>query len=431
MLFPCRREVLENDPTPCSSGWRCFYAAVAGDHEECIHALLEAGVDEFVYLIEASEKGCQQCVRLLLQAGATVNTPAGARVNQTRNKKIISISLLKAARNGHSGCVNLLLEAGASVNRQDWLGETALSLAAGKGHDGCVKMLLEAGADVNKRDADGYTALMEAAYGGHDSSMQLLLDSGADVTVCSRKGCETALLLAGNSHCVKLLLDAGACVNAPAVNGRTALMHAARDGNVNSVKLLVDAGADVNATMCYHSLTSCYGVTALHHTACFRVGMVRCNHRNKIECVRLLLRAGARINMFDSRGNNALTWNFHYSKTHSQEQILLLLAAGESLQVDKITDSISCCAVFTAKDLNLSNICRETIRKHLLRMSNVNLFVRVPKLGLPTALAAYLLYNTSVINNDSEIDDNSDDDRQIQDVIYNFKLVDFPSQMKL
>ena len=81
---------------------------------------------------------------------------------------------------------------------------------------------------------------------------------------------ETALLLAGSSHCVKLLLDAGADVNEPAVNGRTALMHAARDGNVNSVKLLIEAGADVNATMCYHSLTSCYGVTALHHTACFR-----------------------------------------------------------------------------------------------------------------------------------------------------------------
>ena len=121
--------------------------------------------------------------------------------------------------------------------------------------------------------------------------------------------------------------------------------------------------------------------------------MVRCNHRDKIECVKLLLRAGARINMFDSRGNNALTWNFHYSKTHNQEQILLLLAAGESLQVDKITDPSSCCAVFTAKDFDLANICREMIREHLLQMSNVNLFVRVPKLGLPRALVAYLLYN--------------------------------------
>ena len=407
---------------PLCSGWRCFYAAVAGHHEKCIHALLEAGVEEFIYLIEASEKGCEQCVRLLLKAGATVNRP--------QNNKIISIALLKASRNGHSVCVNLLLEAGASVNRQDWLGQTALSLAASEGHDECLKTLLEAGADVNKWDADGYTALMEAAYGGHSSSMQLLLNSGADVNVCSRKGCETALLLAGSSHCLKLLLDAGADVNEPAVNGRTALMHAARDGNVNSVKLLIEAGADMNATMCYHSLTSCYGVTALHHTAYFRVGMVRCNQRDKIECARLLLRAGAKINMFDSRGNNALTWNFHFSKTHVEEHILLLLAAGETLQVDKIRDSCSCCAVFTEKEVDLANISRETIRKHLLQMSDVNLFVRVPRLGLPAALVDYLLYNTSVNNNDSGIDDNIDDDYQSpQDFIYNFKLIDFTSQM--
>ena len=415
--------MFECDSSLCL-GWRCFYAAVAGDHEECIHVLLEAGVDEFVYLIEASEKGCEQCVRLLLKAGATVNRP--------QNHKIISIALLKAARNGRSGCVNLLLEAEASVNRQDWLGETALSLAAGEGHNECLKMLLKAGADVNKRDADGYTALMEAAYGGHSHSLQMLLDSGADVNVCSRKGCETALLLAGSSHCVKLLMDAGADVNMAAVNGRTALMHAARDGNVNSVKLLIEAGTDVNATMCYHSLTSCYGVTALHHTAYFRVGMVRCNQRDKIQCVRLLLRAGAMINMYDSRGNNALTWFFHYSKTHLEEHILLLLAAGETLQVHKIRDNPLSCAAFTVKGLNLAYICRTAIREHLLRMSNVNLFCRVPRLGLPAALVDYLLYSISLNNNDSEIDDdiNDDDSQTPQDFIYNFKLIDFTSQIR-
>ena len=115
---------------------------------------------------------------------------------------------------------------------------------------------------------------------------------------------------------------------------------------------------------------------------------------------------------------------------HIEQHILLLLAAGETLQVDKIRDSATCCAVFTEWDLNLANICRETIRKHLLQMSDVNLFVRVPRLGLPTALVDYMLYNTSVNNNDSGIDDNIDDDYQEpQDFINNFKLIDFTAQM--
>ena len=37
--------------------------------------------------------------------------------------------------------------------------------------------------------------------------------------------------------------------------------------------------------------------------------------------------------------------------------------------------------------------CRDGIRKHLLQMSNMNLFARVPKLGLPKPLQNYLLYN--------------------------------------
>ena len=322
---------------------------------------------------------------------------------------------MKAARKGYSRCLELLLDAGANVNRQDWLGDTSLELAAGSGHDRCVELLLKAGADVNKRDGEGYTALMEAAYAAHCSTVKLLLDSGSDVKVRSKNTGEAALLLARGSNCMKLLLDAGADVNEPAVNGRTALMNAVRDGDVNSVKLLIDAGADVNATMCYRSVTTCYGVTALHHTAYFRVAMVRCNRRDKLECVRLLLRAGAKINMFDSRGNNALTWNFRYSKSSIEEQVLLLFAAGETLQLHQIRDTALLCPELTTADLNLANFCRKSIRNHLLQLDpHENLFVRVPRLGLPAALQRYLVYDTSLTSsktskNSSEDDDDDDD----------------------
>ena len=42
----------------------------------------------------------------------------------------------------------------------------------------------------------------------------------------------------------------------------------------------------------------------------------------------------------------------------------------------------------------LRETCREAIRKHLLDINpHLNLFMRIPQLGLPTRLAHYLLYD--------------------------------------
>ena len=48
--------------------------------------------------------------------------------------------------------------------------------------------------------------------------------------------------------------------------------------------------------------------------------------------------------------------------------------------------------------LSLKHLCREAIRKQLMKFNCVNLFVKVPELRglLPAAMLNYLLYNTSV-----------------------------------
>ena len=46
-------------------------------------------------------------------------------------------------------------------------------------------------------------------------------------------------------------------------------------------------------------------------------------------------------------------------------------------------------------------LCREAIRKHLLQMSPVNLFVQIPQLGLPTLLQEYLLFNVALDDDDN------------------------------
>lgn len=71
--------------------------------------------------------------------------------------------LFEAALNGHNECVKVLLEAGALVNLPAQEGEAILpaSLYARRA---VVDTLIAAGADVNRRDADGRTALGLAAY---------------------------------------------------------------------------------------------------------------------------------------------------------------------------------------------------------------------------------------------------------------------------
>ena len=60
------------------------------------------------------------------------------------------------------------------------------------------------------------------------------------------------------------------------------------------------------------------------------------------------------------------------------------------------------------EEMSLMDLSRQCIRKHLLQMSPVNLFVRVPQLGLPTLLQEYLLFNVAL---DDDDDDDDDDEK--------------------
>lgn len=71
-------------------------------------------------------------------------------------------------------------------------------------------------ADVNKWDQFVWTPLHHAAYAGH-------------------------------VEIIELLLEAGAAVDAPALNGGTPLMRAIQSSRPSCVNVLLKAGADVNA----------------------------------------------------------------------------------------------------------------------------------------------------------------------------------------
>ena len=82
---------------------------------------------------------------------------------------------------------------------------------------------------------------------------------------------------------------------------------------------------------------------------------------------------------------------------------MILFAAGETMNPDH--------AQFFLPEIRnenfqlcLKHLCREAIRKHLLQMSPVNLFVRAPKLELPTIITDYLLYGVNLDEDDNDGD---------------------------
>ncbi|CAE7365256.1 ANKRD17 [Symbiodinium natans] len=96
-------------------------------------------------------------------------------------------ALCRAAAHGQLECLDLLLEAGADINSNVRLCKTPLSLAANAGHLHVVRRLLAGGADVHARKETVYlpgmtirgTALCGACLRGREEIARSLLEAGA------------------------------------------------------------------------------------------------------------------------------------------------------------------------------------------------------------------------------------------------------------
>ena len=106
---------------------------------------------------------------------------------------------------------------------------------------------------------------------------------------------------------------------------------------------------------------------------------------------------------------------------HCSTFAMLLLSAGETVEKDRrirllklLNENNGIAPVEvpeylrSSAEICLKNIGRETIRKHLLKMSNMNLFYRVQQLPLPKLMTSYLLYDVTLEEEDSEDNKNND-----------------------
>jgi len=119
-----------------------------------------------------------------------------------------------------------------------------------------------------------------------------------------------AAVLAGDLAHLRTLVQAGANVDEPDSDGRTALQHAATAGSVDVASVLLAAGADVHAA-------DRGGWSALYFAA----------QGHNLGVASVLLEAGARVDAVDEHGNTPLFRAVFESRGRG-EAIMLLLRFG-------------------------------------------------------------------------------------------------------
>lgn len=163
---------------------------------------------------------------------------------------------LRAASLPDGARFSIAVEQGDMVQAREWLDNglppdfegkaigTGIMIGAWEGNIAMMDLFLSRGGDLNRSNSLGEQALQHAAWRGHLAAVRWLVERGARV---NREGKEWAALhyaaFAGHGEVVSYLLERGADVNARSTNGSTPLMMAAREGKESIAKTLLAAGA--------------------------------------------------------------------------------------------------------------------------------------------------------------------------------------------
>jgi ankyrin repeat protein len=211
--------------------------------------------------------------------------------------------LFEASRKGCVGALDALFKAGASRLARDRAGNTALAIAAKMGRLPVVKALLDSAApgdasQLDRANAEGSTPLIEAASAGRGEVAKWLVGAGADVGVVNKRG-ETALSAAAfnaDAELASLLLTHKARPDTVDVTGKGVMVYAAARGAAPIVAMLLDAGVDPNARYRADLTALMWAAGHPDNTAA----------EAALRAVKLLLSRGAKVDLVDDRGRDAL-----------------------------------------------------------------------------------------------------------------------------
>jgi ankyrin len=202
-------------------------------------------------------------------------------------------------------------------------GTTAMHWAVQADDLAVVDLLIRAGANVSAANREGATPMQIAATIGNAAMIEKLIKGGADPNASLSPYNDTALMFAartGKPDAVKTLLDNGAKVNAKESWGdTTALMWAVSEAHPAVVKLLVDRGADVNARSKFVPSATGRGFEGAtpvdprsnqppeEHSSGSLTPLMFAAREGDLESARLLIAAGAKLNVVDGDGKGALS----------------------------------------------------------------------------------------------------------------------------
>ena len=251
--------------------------------------------------------------------------------------------------------VNVLIKAGADVNATGGVFGTGLSFASAIGNVEMVSMMLKAGCDVNTTNNGHFTPLICAADGVHVEVIKSLIEVGADVNLTDDKG-YTALMTAARpqrKEYVRLLNllrviatsfgedetfsnhvegEACECPCCIVIKHNTGAVEI-----VQCLEMLIKAGARVNDSARKGETALLFSASEGYANAVellLKTGAgVNIPANNGItplmlaanSCVRPLLKAGAVVDSCDSRGWTAL---MYAAKLGRKECVSLLMQAG-------------------------------------------------------------------------------------------------------
>ena len=205
---------------------------------------------------------------------------------------------------------------------------TAATLAAEMDRPHCLKRLVELNADLNVPDNDGDTPILKiCGKNGNSATLQVGLESrptwektwpllgyvdfiscGYDINHQNKDG-ENAVMIAvqhNNTHLIRPLAARGIDLACRDRKGNCAIHYAVLGNRPEALQELLDLGVDVD---CPQSGT---GDTPAH------LAIIHPGPEYKYECLRVLVRNGANLNLTNSNYSSASAFEISYPVTAAE-----------------------------------------------------------------------------------------------------------------